>query len=267
MGYATHAGFLARLHELGVRPVAVGGSSAGAVAAGLYAAGLSSEVIRETVCSPHFRRSFVRRTPWWTHYIHNTFNERNIAVFNPEGAAEHLEALLKNRQIEDLTQPSFLAAVSDLDSYRTHFLQKGSLARAMVASCCVPTIFAPLQHQGMTCFDGGIAHEAPIDPWLEDEKVDLILMHRVNHTQSPAPKMFPFNLVHLTARAHTCAGEQLLEYRLRLAELHGKKVLITDTTHERPGLLSSAKMPSFYAAGAEQAERFFNSTLKPLLEA
>lgn len=265
LGYATHAGFLARLHRLGVRPVAVGGSSAGAVAAGLYAAGLPEARIRDTVLDWTFRRSFVRATPWFTHYLRNTFAESQIGVFKPDAAVGYLERLLGPRRIEELRQPAFMAAVSDLEQSSTRFLREGSLARAMVASCCVPTIFSPLQHAGLACFDGGVAHEAPIDPWLEDPDVDVIVMHRVDHTPAPCPKFFPFNLFKLTAQAHACASQQLLEYRLRLAQLHGKRVLLTQTVHDRPALFSGRRMPDFYAAGEAQAQRFYEETLQPLL--
>ena len=140
LGYAAHAGFMARLHELGVRPVRVGGSSAGAITAGLYAAGLPAEKIREIVLSWNFRKSFVSRTPWLMHYVRNTFFESCPAVFKPDAAVDYLESILGDRQIEALRDPTFMAAVSDLETKRAHFLQTGSLARAMVASCCVPTI-------------------------------------------------------------------------------------------------------------------------------
>lgn len=259
LGYATHSGFLARLHELGVRPVAVGGSSAGAIAAGLYAAGVAHDKIREVVTSWAFRQSFVSRTPWLMHYIRNTFFERHPGLFKPSGAVEYLESILGDLQIEHLKAPRFVAAVSDLDHETTHFLQSGSLARAMVASCCVPTIFQPLPHAGMKCFDGGIAHEVPMDPWFEDDGVDVILIHRIMHSGFTEPRVVPMNLINLTARAHACASEQLMQYRLRLAQLHGKRVIIATTTHERPALFSGRQMPHFYEAGAAEAQRLFET--------
>jgi NTE family protein len=266
LGYATHAGFLARLHELGIRPVHVGGSSAGAIAAGLYAAGLSAEKIREIVLSWDLRLSFVKRTKWFTHYVRNTFYEPYPAVFKPDAAVDFLEGILGDRQIEDLKDPTFMAAVTDIDENHAHFLQSGSLARAMIASCCVPTIFSPLMHQGMRCFDGGVVHEAPFDPWLEDDSVDTIILHQISHTTHSYPKFIPFNLFKLTAQAHGCASRQLLEYRLRLAQIHGKKVIITTTTHDRPPVFSGKRMPDFYEAGVQQAQTFYDQELKPLIE-
>ncbi len=264
LGYATHAGFLARLHDLGIRPVAVGGSSAGAVAAGLYASGLPSDQVRNVVTSWGLRRAFIRRTPWLTHFIRSTFFDANPGLFKTDDAVTFLESILGDLQIESLNSPTFLAAVSNLETHATHFLQSGSLARAMVASCCVPTVFQPLRHAGMICYDGGVAHETPMDPWFEDDSVDTIILHRVAHSGDGMPRMVPFNLINLTARSHACASEQLLHYRLKLAEMHHKKVIIITTTHARPALLSSKQMPSFYDEGAATAQRLFESDLQKL---
>ncbi|HAL72121.1 MAG: patatin-like phospholipase family protein [Verrucomicrobiota bacterium] len=265
LGFATHAGFMARLHSLGVRPTVIGGSSAGAIAAGLYASGLPQEVIRKTVLAHGFRRSFVRRTPWLTHYLRCSFFESNVGAFKTDGAIAYLEKVMGKREIESLSSPRFMAAVSNLETCRTHFITRGPLAQIMVASCCIPTVFAPIPHEGMQCFDGGVAHEAPIDPWLEDEDIDVIVMHRVTHTESPPPRMFPFNLFHLASKAHECASEQLQEYRLRLAALHGKKIIATRTVHSRPAAFSGKEMPNYYAAGEAQAQHLYDTQLKDLL--
>lgn len=243
----------------------MGGSSAGAVAAGLYASGLPPEVIRKTVLDHRFRRSFVRRTPWLTHYIRNTFFEPNIGAFKTDGAVSYLESVLGKRDIESLTEPRYMAAVSNLETCRTHFLQSGPLARAMIASCCIPTVFSPTPFHDMLCFDGGVAHEAPIDPWLEEDDIDVIIMHRINHTQGRPPKFFPLNFFHLAAKAHECASEQLLDYRLRLAAMHGKKVIVTTTLHSRPASFSGSEMPRYYAAGEAKAQMLYDSELRDLL--
>ena len=110
MGYATHAGFMARLHALGVRPVAVSGSSAGAITAGLYAAGLEQETIRQAVLSPRLYLSFARRTRWLWHQIVSSFMHRHPGVFDPRGAVTYFESLVGTRSIESLSNPQLLIA-------------------------------------------------------------------------------------------------------------------------------------------------------------
>jgi NTE family protein len=265
LGYATHAGFLARLHELGVRPVAVSGSSAGAIAAGLYAAGVDPVLIRETLTSNRMRHAFASGTRWWRHYPKVVFNSAHVSAMHPGGAVALLDNLVGGKRIEDLHAPSFFAAVTDLEACRATFLHEGSLAAAMVASCCVPTLIAPLEHAGMLCFDGGIAHETPVDPWLDDPGIDIIIAHRISHPPSAPSKLFPFNIFNTPGRVMACAGEQLLEYRRRLAAFHGKALLIAHTYHQRPSMISSRKLRAYYAEGEAQAQRFYEEQLQGLL--
>ena len=265
LGYATHSGFLARLHELGVRPVSVAGSSAGAVAAGLYAAGVEPGRIKEAVLSWALRRSFVSGTRWWSHYLRVSFNSVHVSAVHPRGAIDFLDALVGGKRIEDLHAPSFIAAVTDLAECRALFLREGSLAWAMVASCCMPTFMAPLDLSGVECFDGGVAHETPIDPWLEDPGIDIIIVHRISNPLSRPVKLFPFNIFNTPGRVMACAGEQLFDYRRRLAAFHHKKLIVSHTVHARPPVFSGKGMAGFYAAGEAQAQRLYDEQLKPLL--
>lgn len=207
----------------------------------------------------------MRYTPWFTHYIRNSFNHRGVGAFVPNGAVAYLKSVLGERDISSLTNPRFMAAVSDLTTSRTHFMKSGPLAEMMIASCCIPGVFAPIQHEGMYCFDGGVAHEAPIDPWFDDDEIDLIIMHRVTHTEGAPPKLFPFNFFHLASKSHECASEQLLDYRLRLAAMHGKKVIVKTTVHSRPVTFSGKEMPNYYAAGEAMAQNLFDSELRDLV--
>jgi predicted acylesterase/phospholipase RssA len=111
MGYATHAGFMARLHALGVRPVAMAGSSAGALTAGLYAAGLETEAIRQAVLSPRLYLSFASRTKWVWHQFVEVFRHLHPGFLNPIGAIGHFESLVGQRGIESLTQPRLMIAM------------------------------------------------------------------------------------------------------------------------------------------------------------
>jgi hypothetical protein len=42
-------------------------------------------------------------------------------------------------------------------------------------------------------------------------------------------------------------------------------VIVTATTHDRPALFSGKQMPSFYEAGAAEAQRFYETELKSLI--
>lgn len=267
LGYATHAGFLAGLHERGVRPVAVAGSSAGAIAAGLFAAGLSQERIKAEVLRHALRLSFVRRTRWLWHQLSRLGFSRQPSVFHSEGAVQHLESIVGNRRIEDLHSPRLTIAMTDLTHHQAHFAQRGPLARAMAVSCCVPVMFSPIEFEGRLYHDGGVVHELPMDFWFEDDDVDWIIAHRIDHPPAPRARLFPSNVIALSGSAHDAACLQLLHYREQLAAKAGKKLLVVNTIHPRPPMLFGQGLGAFYEQGYRAAQEWHDKTLRPLLDA
>ena len=261
MGYATHAGFLARLHALGVRPVAVGGSSAGAITAGFYAAGLEQDVIRQAVLSPSLHLSFAKRTIWIWHQFVNSLIHRHPGFFDPRGAVAHFDSIVGRRTIESLTNPQLLIALSDLSTHETLFVREGPLATAMAASCCVPMLFTPLEFEGRMCTDGGVAHESPIDPWFTDDGIDHIIIHRIVQPQGKPPFFPPSRLMATIAATHASMNRQLLDDRIELARLYGKKLTIISTKHSRPSPFFPGRLKELYDLGDATAQNFFDGQL------
>ena len=266
LGYATHAGFMARLHGLGVRPVKVAGASAGAIAAGLYASGLPQEQIKEEVLRLWLRLSFVHGTPWFLHQLYTFLWSRHPSFFNPRAAVKHLQTVVGDKRIEELTNPSLSIALTRLDTYQPLVAQEGPLAKAMVASCCVPVLFAPMEWDSALCVDGGVANEVPVDQWFEDQDVDLIIAHRISANPTPRPRGFPGNVIGVSGDAHETTSQQLMRYRMNLAEKMGKRLLLVDTIHDRPSMLGR-DLSGFYDTGVAQAQKFYDSTLRSLLDA
>ncbi|MDB6140713.1 MAG: Esterase of the alpha-beta hydrolase superfamily [Verrucomicrobiaceae bacterium] len=267
LGYATHAGFMARLHELGVRPVKVAGASAGAIAAGLYAAGLPQDRIKEEVLRLWMRLAFVHGTPWFIHQLRSFLLSRHPSFFNPRAAVTHLQEIVGDVKIEDLHSPSLSIALTRLDTYEPVLAQRGPLARTMVNSCCVPVLFAPLEFEGAMCVDGGVANEVPVDQWFDDDEVDIIITHRITSPNPPRSRFFPGNVMGITGDAHETTSRQLMQYRQALAQQKGKRLLMADTVHPRPSMVFGHDMSGFYATGMEHAQKFYDSTLRPLLDA
>jgi NTE family protein len=261
MGYATHAGFLARLHALGVRPIAVAGSSAGAITAGLYAAGLEQEAIRQVVLSPRLYLSFARRTRWLWHQFVSSFMHRHPGIFDPRGAVTYFESLVGTRSIESLSNPQLLIALSDLTRYETIFVREGPLATAMAASACVPMLFSPLEFEGRLCNDGGIAHESPVDPWFTDDGIDHIIIHSVNQPPTKPLRLPVFRTLDTIAATYEVMCRQILADRIELARLHGKKLTVITTTHARPSPLFPGRLQQCYEQGDVTAQKLFDTHL------
>ncbi len=265
MGYATHAGFMARLHELGVRPIAIAGSSAGAITAGLYAAGLDQNTIRSAVLSPHLYLAFAKRTKWIWHQLVDVYRHQQPGFFDPKGAITFFESLVGERNIGALLAPQLMIALSDLAKQKTLFVKNGPLATAMAASACVPMMFSPLEFEGRMCSDGGIAHEMPMDPWFTDDGIDHIILHRVTQPEGKPSLFLPRRLLATVAASHEAMSRQILDDRIELARLHGKKTTLITTTHPRPSPLFPGRLKNCYQMGEETAQRLFDTELGKLL--
>jgi NTE family protein len=260
LGYATHAGFITTLHELGIRPKAISGSSAGALAAALYASQIPHTQIYDIVTDIRLQRSFITATPWFTHYIKNTFFQKYIALFSNKNAILYLDKVFQGKQIEDIQHLDFFITASDLEAGKTHFITSGSLAQAVVASCAVPTMFTPILHNQVLCSDGGIAHEEAVDPWFTQSSIDHILVHRIKSHPKPHLSFFPFNLIQVISKSHSLVSNQLLEYRTQIAALRGKKMDITYTQQGQPKVLSSPTMQANFHNGVHSAKTWFQAS-------
>lgn len=264
MGYATHAGFMARLHSWGVRPTAIAGSSAGAITAGLYAAGLGQEAIRDAVLSPRLYLSFATGTRWVWHQFVRAHQDAHPGFLDPRGAIRHFESFVGQRDIASFTHPKLMIALSDLKNAETLFASRGPLATAMAASACVPMMFSPIEFDGRQCTDGGVAHETPVDPWFTDDEVDHIIIHRIDQPPGRPPFFLHGRLIATMFASREAMGRQILADRLRLAEVHGKKVTLVTTEHARPSPLWPRGLKDRYAIGEATAQKLYDEHLAQL---
>ena len=90
-----------------------------------------------------------------------------MTVFTGLGAAkgEKLEEFVTTRvpiaDIEDLKIP-FAAVATDLNRGVRVVLDRGPVARAVRASCSIPVVFQPVEHQGGLLVDGGLLDNLPV---------------------------------------------------------------------------------------------------------
>jgi len=73
-----------------------------------------------------------------------------------------LDQHVKARKIEDTRIP-FYPIATDLNTGETIILEKGSLAKAVRASCAIPGIFVPVTFDNRTLVDGGVTDNVAAD--------------------------------------------------------------------------------------------------------
>jgi predicted acylesterase/phospholipase RssA len=150
LAFARHAGVVQALNDRGLRPAAWVGTSSGAVVAALCCAGLTpAQLLDEIDGVRPWRLMRLHGRPW-------------RGLFEAVGLRALLERHLPAR-FEDLPQPLAVGVVGSGRAYR--LLSAGPLVPAVLASCAMPAIFAPVEVEGERLADGGAADRVGLAAW------------------------------------------------------------------------------------------------------
>lgn len=162
----AHIAVVEALDEMGVRPVAIAGTSIGAIIGAGYASGMSGRDMRRYAISlAHNRAEVMRR-------MMRSRAGRLTDIFGGGlGDATRLDA---ERMCEQFLPESLPADFADLsipltviasDLYRRCevVFEQGPLRRALAASIALPTIMRPVAFDGRILVDGGATNPLPFD--------------------------------------------------------------------------------------------------------
>ena len=146
-GFA-HLGALKALEERNLKPDIIAGTSAGALAGVLYADGYTPDEICEMFKHTKFKQ-----------FVELTFPTSGI--FRPTGLNSFLKKNLRAKTFDQLKIP-FVAVATDWEKAKTvNFSEGDKLVESVVASCCVPLVFSPINIDGKYYVDGGIFKNLP----------------------------------------------------------------------------------------------------------
>ena len=160
----AHLGILKALKEFGVKPDMLSGSSAGAMVAAFYASGYSDEEIMEITTSSRF-------------FSLAHFHIGKTGVFDMGGFEEIYHQHFPQNSFEALSIPVHIAA-TDIVRGESKYYSTGDLAKIIMASSCVPTVFEPVEYEGNLLLDGGILNNLPIEPLVG--QCDVLIGIHVN---------------------------------------------------------------------------------------
>ena len=165
---AAHCGALQALHEFGIRPDVVSGTSAGALVATLYSSGFSPTKMIEMFQGMNFFKDIV--TP----------SVPKGGLFDSRPLVELLRKNLPYTRLEELPVPTFLVA-SDLEHGVPKVFAKGEIAPRVVASCYIPVIFQPMSINGIHYVDGGAFQNLPVSAIRQ--KCEKVIALSLNHLE------------------------------------------------------------------------------------
>ncbi|MFN3404050.1 MAG: patatin-like phospholipase family protein [Cytophagaceae bacterium] len=160
----AHLGVLKALDEEGIKPDIISGVSSGAICAVMYSAGLKPDEILNYLLKLRIYKYF---RPSWS----------NIGLLNIERLMPVFNMYLPFKTFEELQIPIIISA-ADFRSGQTVFFSSGELLKPVLASSCIPILFAPLKYKDRLLVDGGVVNNLPVEPILA--KVDYIIGSHCN---------------------------------------------------------------------------------------
>lgn len=143
-----HLGVIKALEEFNVKVDFISGTSAGSVTGCLYSYGYKPDEILTMISTASFAKTI--RLAWtWT------------GLLSLEGLRSLLIKYMPENSFDVLKIPVTIAA-TEIKKGRIEYFTQGELIPAILASCCVPAVFNPVQHNGGLYVDGGIIDNLPV---------------------------------------------------------------------------------------------------------
>jgi NTE family protein len=195
----AHVLALEALDEMSIRPVAVSGTSMGAVIGAAYAAGLKAHDIRAHILRILRNRSdvvgklFRARVGRFADLVLR--GRGNPVLLDPEIFLDLFWPTGVPQSFEDLESEMLVVATDYTDRNEIVF-RSGLLAPAVAGSMAIPGLFRAVEQDGRVLIDGGAVNPLPYD--LLFDSADIVVAvdvtfggrSRTRRTPSPLESMF-----------------------------------------------------------------------------
>ena len=157
---AVHVGVLKAVEEMEIKIDYISGTSVGALVAAFYAFGKSPEEIEKLALKLK-----------WLNISSPIFSK--IGLLSNNKLSEYLKKYIGNVNIEDANIPLFMMAVN-INTGEKVIIDKGNVAKAVMASTCIPGVFKPVKINSVLLVDGGLVESVPISP-LKNTNANYII--------------------------------------------------------------------------------------------
>lgn len=209
----AHIGVLKVLEAEGIHLHMIAGTSFGSIVGAMYAQNPAIASLQKKVVaflkSATFRRTkifFIKR-----HYEEkkNKSFMTNLRAYLQKGIffgislqrtsfisedvfLSQMAQLLEDKNIEETVIP-FVAVATDLTNAAEVVLSKGSIRRAVAASCAIPGVLPPIHLNGAQLVDGGWVNQVPVAP-LRSLGVDVVIAVNISEEVEPGDNVFDSGL-------------------------------------------------------------------------
>ncbi|MBL7705743.1 MAG: patatin-like phospholipase family protein [Taibaiella sp.] len=158
----AHIGVLKALEELQITPVAISGTSAGAIIGCLFAHGYKATELMEIVAKETF-------------FSRKSFKLQTSGIFKTSLLSDIYSKYLPENDFSALKIPMTIAA-TDIGLGQEVFFSAGELYGPLLATASIPFIFPPTVINDRIYCDGGLLNNLPIEP-LQQQDYYIIASH------------------------------------------------------------------------------------------
>ena len=191
----AHIHIIETLDAMGIRPVAISGSSIGAIMGAAMASGLSGNDIRDHTMATIGKRANALGRIWKAARplgVKDAMeNGLRLGQFNVERILEEFLPAGVARNFEDLKIPTKIL-VTDYFGHCEVVCESGELRPAIAASAAIPAVFRPVKLGDRIMVDGGIFNPVPFDKL--SGLADIIIGIDVVGLPSGTPGQAPSNI-------------------------------------------------------------------------
>ncbi|MCW8980972.1 patatin-like phospholipase family protein [Altibacter sp.] len=177
----AHIGALKVIEEAGVRIDYIGGTSMGAIIGSLYASGYSAtqldsifnntdfdKLIQDEI--PRSAKTFYEKDEAEKYALTLPFDKFQVSFPSALSKGQNVYNLLSRltahvSTIEDFNKLPipFFCVATNVETGKEVILNKGYLPRAITASGALPSLFSPVEIDGVLMVDGGVVNNYPVD--------------------------------------------------------------------------------------------------------
>lgn len=246
-GFFAHTGFVTAMCEMGVSPLALTGSSAGALVAGLWAAGMGPDGIREAVLEIGITDLIDLPRPW-------EMVGRPGGLLRGRRMEKGLARLMPVETFEQCRIP-LAVTVYDLDDRCLRVIDTGPLAPAIRASCSMPGMFGPAPVDGHACWDGGVVEKVPLGPLASRPDLDTIVVCYLVQPRPPGPPRSLAGGLRSAIHSLMYPAQQRAADEVRRG---GTEVIVVAPEVEHSGPARLSKGPLIIEKAIEETRRIFD---------
>lgn len=163
-----HLGVIKALEEFNVKIDYISGTSAGSITGCLYSYGYKPEEVLEIITTASITKTVKLAWTW-------------MGLLSLDGLRHLLIKHIPENTFEALKIPVTIAA-TEIRKGKIEYFTQGELIPAILASCCIPAVFNPVQYNGGLYVDGGVLDNLPVK--AIHDKCDFIIGSHCNFIRS-----------------------------------------------------------------------------------